>query len=107
MVVREIFLTVCNVYERNEAEALAEELSLKIFHTSVKNDKNVDQVFTHIANTFQSRGKDVVEVEEMAGGGGQPLQIADMELGIGGSKGRGKDKKRTGKLKSKNSCIVL
>ena len=49
----------------------------------------------------------MVEVEEMAGGGGQPLQIADMELGIGGTKGRGKDKKRTGKLKSKNSCIVL
>ena len=92
----------CYFHFRNEAEGLAEELSLKVFHTSVKNDKNVDQVFTHIAHTFQTRGKDMLEVEEMAGGG-QPLQIADMELGING---KGKDKKGSAKLK-KNSCSVL
>ena len=92
-----------DLHSRNEAEQLAEELSLKVFHTSVKNDKNVDQVFTQIANTFQSRDKDMVEVEQMAGGG-QPIQIADMELGISG--GKGKDKKGSKKSKTKN-CVIL
>jgi len=90
--------------EMNEVDELAEELSLKVFHTSVKNDKNVEQVFTHLANTFQTRDKDLLEVEQMAGGG-HPIQIADMSLGLSGAKGN--DKKRKGKLKSKSSCVVL
>ena len=75
-----------------------------MFHTSVKNDKNVEQVFTHLANTFQTRDKDMLEVEQMAGGG-QPIQIADMSLGLSGAKGN--DKKNKGKLKSKPSCVIL
>jgi tRNA nucleotidyltransferase/poly(A) polymerase len=89
---------------RNEVEELAEELSLKVFHTSVKNDKNVEQVFTHLANTFQTREKDLLEVEQVAGGG-QPIQIADMSLGLSGAKV--KDKKSKKKLKSKTSCAIL
>ena len=77
---------------------------MKVFHTSVKNDKNVEQVFTHLANTYQTRDKNLLEVEQMAGGG-QPIQIADMSLGLSGAKGN--EKKIKGKLKSKNSCAIL
>jgi hypothetical protein len=72
-----------------------------VFHTSVKNDKNVEQVFTHLATTFQTRDKDLVEVEQMAGG--QPIMIADMGLNVA----KGNDKKSKGKHKSKNSCAIL
>ena len=75
-----------------------------MFHTSVKNDKNVEQVFTHLANTFQTRDKDLLEVEQMPGGG-QPIQIADMSLGLSGAKGNAK--KNKGKMKYKTSCVIL
>ena len=75
-----------------------------MFNTSVKNDKNVEKVFNHLATTFQTRDKEEVVVEQLAGGG-QPIQIADMGLGL--SVANKKGKKSKGKLKSKNSCAIL
>ena len=40
------------VYSRFEAEEAARELSLKLFHTSVKTDKNVLGVFHWFATVY-------------------------------------------------------
>ena len=82
---------------------MAKDLSLKLFHTSVKKDKNVEPVFAHLATSFQCRDKDKVEVEEISGSV-QPIQIADTRLGL---KSKEKQKKQKGILKSKSSCAII
>lgn len=39
-----------------DAEALAKELNMKLFRTSVKDRENVNQVFEHVAEAFIKRG---------------------------------------------------
>ena len=82
---------------------MAKDLSLKLFHTSVKKDKNVEPVFAHLATSFQCRDKDKVEVEEISGSA-QPIQIADTGLGL---KSKEKQKKQKGILRSKSSCTII
>ena len=82
---------------------MAKDLSLKLFHTSVKKDKNVEPVFAHLATSFQCRDKDKVEVEEITGSA-QPIQIADTRLGL---KSKEKQKKKKGIFRSKSSCAII
>ena len=70
----------------------------------MKDDKNVEQVFTQLATTFQTRDKDEMVVEQMAGGG-QPILIADTGLGLSGQNKN--NKKRKGNMKFKNACAIL
>ena len=82
---------------------MAKDFSLKLFHTSVKKDKNVEPVFAHLATSFQCRDKDKVEVEEISGSA-QPIQIADTRLGL---KSKEKQKKQKGIFRSKSSCAII
>lgn len=46
-----------------EAEALAKELGMKLYRTSVKDNLQVNEVFTHLAQEFVKRGGENVAVD--------------------------------------------
>ena len=51
---------------RPECAKLAEELGLRLFHTSVRADRNVASIFLSLAAAHQARTRDTLEVEQVA-----------------------------------------
>ena len=51
---------------RLESEQVAKELSIPLFHTSVKTDRNVVGIFHSLASSYVNKIKDTVEVEQVS-----------------------------------------
>ena len=51
---------------RSECAKLAEELGMRLFHTSVRADRNVANIFLSLAAAHQARARDTLEVEQVA-----------------------------------------